>query len=112
MKWLSFFVLFTIFSCEFEKVSTPQEKQKSLETKRSYTFQTFETTDFGWGYCIFKGEKKILNQPHIPAVQGNRGFQSQEDAKKVAKLVVKKINQGNFPPTVSEQEMLEIGVRL
>lgn len=112
MKQVLFFALFILISCENESKTSLLKEQNLIETKVSYTFQTFETTDLGWGYCIFKGEKKILNQPHIPAIQGNKGFQSQEDAKTVAKLVLDKINQGNFPPTVTEQEMIEMDIAL
>lgn len=114
MKYSLFYLCFIFLasSCESKSKSSSINKVDRNGKDTAYIFQTFETTDYGWGYCIFKGAKKILNQPHIPAIQGNRGFRTQEDATSVAKLVLDKINQGNFPPTVTEKEMIDLGIQL
>lgn len=64
----------------------------------------------GWGYDVFEGNKLLIHQPHIPVVQGLRGFKSESDAQKVADAVVMKLSQGIMPPSLSEDEMSKLGV--
>ncbi len=59
----------------------------------------------GYGYDIADGDKKIIHQPHIPAVSGTKGFLTYSDAEKAGKLMMYKIQQGIMPPTVSISEL-------
>jgi hypothetical protein len=62
-------------------------------------------TESGWGYHILYGEKKIIEQKHIPAINGVASFNSEEDALKVANLAIDKIKKGVFPPTITVAEL-------
>ncbi len=64
----------------------------------------------GWGYDILDSNRLLIHQPHIPAVQGLRGFKSKDDAIKVAQEVAWKLQRGIMPPTLSEDEMRTLGV--
>lgn len=64
----------------------------------------------GWGYQIRKNGKLILDQPTIPGRPGLNGFQSQEDAQKVAELVVSKLKAQVFPPTVNEDDLKNLNI--
>ncbi|RIV46737.1 DUF4907 domain-containing protein [Flagellimonas pelagia] len=63
----------------------------------------------GYGYQIFSGEKLLVQQEFIPAVRGNQPFQSAKDARKVANLVIKKI-QDRTSPQVSVDELKELEI--
>lgn len=51
----------------------------------------------GYGYQIVKGKKTLINQPFIPAVQGEQSFQDSMQAHKTAALVIHKIGNSSFP---------------
>jgi hypothetical protein len=55
-------------------------------------------------------DKLYVHQPSIPAVAGNHGFSSQEEAKKVADFVVSKIRNHVMPPTVSVEDLDSLNV--
>jgi len=63
----------------------------------------------GYGYQIFSGNKLLVQQEYIPAVKGNKPFQSRKDAKRVADLVIEKILSRQSPQiTLEELNSLEI----
>lgn len=74
-----------------------------------FTVATFSQPE-GWGYYICENGKQIINQKSIPGVPGNQGFSSSEDALKVAELVRTKMENGTFPPTISEDELQKLGI--
>jgi hypothetical protein len=64
----------------------------------------------GWGYKIFVGNEIYINQPFIPGVPGKQYFKTEDDAHKVALLVVEKIKQHHLPPTVSGNELRQLHI--
>ncbi|GAB5400124.1 MAG: hypothetical protein Aureis2KO_17090 [Aureisphaera sp.] len=62
-----------------------------------------------WYYEIYENNKLIIKQKHIPGVKGLQGFQSQDEARKVASKVMEKLENGNFP-TISPQELEELSI--
>lgn len=63
-----------------------------------------------FGYDIYLYEAIFIHQPSRPGLPGNAGFATEDEAKKVAELVIKKIRNNEFPPTVTIQELQELGV--
>jgi len=63
-----------------------------------------------FGYDIYLDGAMLIHQPSRPGLPGNAGFATQEDAKKVAELVVKKIRNNELPPTVTIEELRGLGV--
>ncbi len=61
--------------------------------------------DKGWGYDITIDGVIYVHQPSIPALPGDDGFDSEEDAKGVAELMVQKIRNNILPPGVTEEEV-------
>lgn len=68
------------------------------------------TTSFGWGYEIISGGKVYIHQEFIPAIPGKHGFKNSEDALKVGKMVVNKLNAKQVPPTVTVEELRQLGI--
>jgi hypothetical protein len=64
----------------------------------------------GWGYDIYMNGKRYIHQPHIPAISGNKGFATEEDARKAGGLVVHKIRNNIMPPTIDVDELDSLGV--
>lgn len=74
-----------------------------------YKVETFKT-EIGWGYKVSQKGKTIINQPMIPAINGNRGFATGEEADQAGQLVVEKLEKGQFPPSLSLEELEKLGV--
>ncbi len=63
-----------------------------------------------FGYDIFLRGKLLVHQPMVPCVQGRKGFVKKEDAQKLALLVIGKIRKNIMPPTVTTDEMKQLGI--
>jgi Domain of unknown function (DUF4907) len=59
----------------------------------------------GWGYDIYVDKKRMIRQPHIPAVPGKKPFDNSPAAESVASLVIYKITNNIMPPSVTQQEL-------
>ncbi len=66
----------------------------------------------GFGYDILEGNRIIIHQPSVPGLQGNKGFSTKEDAAKVARLVIKKINKNIMPPTITQHDFKSLKIKI
>lgn len=64
----------------------------------------------GFGYDIYIFDALYVHQPNVPAINGNRGFKTKEQAENAGKLVAYKIKNNIMPPSVSIQELDSLGV--
>jgi hypothetical protein len=109
--------LYIVVSCGEEKSSnTDLEKEHPTVSTPvnpesiDYQVKTLFSEEQGWGYQILKNGKPLINQPNIPAVQGNKGFSTKEKAEKTGQFVISKIYKGQFPPMVTTQELDSLNV--
>jgi hypothetical protein len=58
-----------------------------------------------FGYDIYLYDAVLIHQPSRPGLSGNMGFATEEDAMKVAELVIKKLRNNEMPPTVTIEEL-------
>lgn len=65
-----------------------------------------------FGYSIYIDGLMYIEQEVIPAIEGNRGFDTREEAEKIAKLAIEKIRQGELPPVISIEELKAKGVHI
>ncbi|GLB54196.1 hypothetical protein NBRC110019_32370 [Neptunitalea chrysea] len=87
-----------------EAAKEVKEEKTNVENKKEVTIETFEV-EGGWGYDIFIDGKRTVHQTFVPALAGNQPFTTKENATKVAELVKKKIENNDFPPTLSTSEI-------
>lgn len=92
-----------------KKLDNNNTPQKKATTNGVYDISTAQTAN-GWGYQIRQNGKLLLDQPTVPGRPGVAGFQTQEDAQKVAELVKSKLQAKIFPPTVSEDELMNLNI--
>ena len=115
MKHFFHFLFFAmILSCTNEehideKFSIRESSTDSIE-KKAFSARLIFTDSIGWGYQIFDGNTMVINQIHIPSIQGNIGFKSRESAQLAANFILYKLSNGVFPPTVDEKELDSLGV--
>ncbi|MBL7928274.1 MAG: DUF4907 domain-containing protein [Bacteroidia bacterium] len=65
----------------------------------------------GFGYLIKVNGNPFIFQPTIPAVSGNKGFASAEDAEKTGGLVAYKLRNNINPPSVTIAELDSLGIQ-
>ena len=108
--------ILVLFSCENSesKGTLNHSNDRDVYSKKvqepAYTIEVTENAEFGWGYQLFKDGKLMIDQKHIPAIQGEQGFTSKENAEITGNYILRKIKNGEFPPTVSVQELDSLGV--
>lgn len=117
------FVLLILASCnsgdEIEgNGEIPEAKQNIVQdsalsapaVKQQFELITNYVDTIGWGYDIYVDGTMYIHQPHIPAVPGNKGFKTEEDAQKTAGLVIYKLSIGISPPSITPDELDSLGV--
>jgi len=74
--------------------------------------KTYKNTgpEGGFGFDIFKDNQLMIHQPTIPAIQGSKGFQSEEQAQKTADLMLSKLQKGIMPPAISMEDLDSLGI--
>ena len=115
-----YFVILLVFliSCssneevrENPQKNQPQKQETDSEPEsEEASYKIIFTEEIGWGYQIFQGATLVVNQTHIPAIQGMKGFETKEKATIAADYILQKINQGIFPPTITAIELDSLGV--
>ena len=95
-----------------EKVAGKQEvqQQNNPYAKAEITSKIIPSINKTFGYDIFINGQRVIHQPHIPAVPGNKGFPTKAKAQKVAEFVVKKIRNNDMPPAVTIDDLKKMGV--
>lgn len=115
-----FLILFSFLftACDNNEKTEDQNDSEIIEdqvikaeaNKAELSVQTYFTDTIGWGYDIYRNGKCIVHQYHIPAISGIIGFASEEDAQKIAYLVLKKINDGLERPSISLKEIDSLNI--
>ena len=72
-------------------------------------FENKEPNLTGFGYDIFIYDAMYVHQPHIPAINGNRGFHTKEQATRAAEFVSYKIRNNIMPPSLTVEELDSLG---
>jgi hypothetical protein len=74
------------------------------------TYKIIDAPKHTYCYDVFADGRLMIHQTSAPALPGNEGFKTKEDATKVALLVIDKIKKGEMPPTISIDEMKKVKV--
>lgn len=120
MQRIVFLLLLSLVACQAapkKEKNTNSEKKplhNSSSRKINQGTQTYEISTLlnpnGWSYQIRKDGKLLIDQPTIPGRPGNSGFQTEEDAIKVAELVKFKLLAKEFPPSISEADLQNLNI--
>jgi hypothetical protein len=78
-----------------------------VSTNGNLTYKIINTSSHTYGYDVYRNGKLFIHQPSIPALSGNDGFKTKQDAEKVAGLVINKIKKGEMPPTITIADLRE-----
>ena len=84
------------FSCQQSK--TRDQDQVRVEVR------AFKT-ETGWGYEIGNSKRTLISQPFIPGIPGRQPFNTEEEALRVGKLALKKIEGKKILPTITKEDI-------
>lgn len=87
-----------------------QDDKKAKVGSNEIEVELFQNEDNSWGYNVNVNSKRFIHQPNIPAIQGHKGFNSGEEAKQVAQLVVYKVENKIIPPGISLEELDSLNI--
>ena len=79
--------------------------ETSAYANTKLTYKIIGAPDHTYGYDVFGDGKLMIHQTSVPALPGNEGFKTKDDATKVVLLVIAKIKKGEMPPTISVDEI-------
>jgi len=91
-----------------ENVAMPVAVNPYIDAEIKAVIIPSENNTFGYDIYVFGSV--LVHQPSRPGLPGNAGFATEEDAMKVAELVIKKIRNNEMPPTVTIEELRVLGV--
>ena len=87
------------------------ERERAMKMEKAdITFLVIDAPDDKFGYAIFIDGELYLEQKTIPDIDGSTGFDTRDEAEKVADLVITKIKSGKVPPSVTHDELRRIGI--
>lgn len=78
--------------------------------KEAFQIEAIKTAS-GWGYIIANKNKILIKQTIIPVISETKSFNSEEDALRVANLVVKKLDQ-NISPSVTKNDLILLKIKI
>jgi Domain of unknown function (DUF4907) len=115
-RYLTILFLFPCILSLAQHAAAPQAKTEGLTPEqtgvRNIVYKIIEVENQCYGYDIISNGQLLIHQPSIPAVPGNTGFSQRKDAEKVAKLVITKIKQGEFPPRITQADLKNLDIRV
>jgi Domain of unknown function (DUF4907) len=79
--------------------------EASAYANTKLTYKILAAPKHTYGYDVFADGKLMIHQTSAPALPGNEGFKTKDQATKVALLVIEKIRKSEMPPTISISEM-------
>jgi len=111
-KYRSFLFFFLLTATPFKASLDQENKTSSQNLNANFSLKVTGNKLEGWGYQIYRGKKMLIDQSTIPAVGGNRKFMSEEDAKKVGELVLKKLSSNGLDlPSISVFELDSLKIK-
>jgi hypothetical protein len=98
-------ILIALVCIVFIFIGLQTNKKRSEKKLKIETFISHN----GWGYNIKFKNKILIHQEYIPAIAGHYTFKSEIEAKKVAYLVINKMERKKLP-TICRQELDSLGI--
>jgi hypothetical protein len=90
------------------KKEIKQEKNPYATAK--ITIKIIPSANRTFGYDILLYGRPLVRQPNIPGLPGNEGFSTKARAQTAADFVVKKIRNNEMPPTLTIEDLNNLGV--
>lgn len=109
--FLFFLLLFfvNISYAQTPKNSNQTHPQSTVSGKKEkhqkYSYEIIDAPEKTFGYNILRNNKVLITQTNVPGKNGLSGFKMKVQAEKSALLVIKKLKNGQMPPTLTKEEI-------
>ena len=87
-----------------KEIAIEKDKEQELVAE-SLSLKITDSEHTGFGFEILQGTNPLIIQPHIPAIQGIKGFETKEQASIIGNYMIYKINNGIMPPSISVKDL-------
>lgn len=104
-KYLLYLLILCCLGC------TDKKTEKGRQHKTAFKLEVFQADHHSYGFEIRKDQELVTRQESIPLAGRKEGFRSPKDARKVGELMILKLEQGHFPPPVSQRELDSLQIR-
>ena len=96
------------------KIEMAKQKKATAKqfAKTRLTAMVTKANNHRYGYYILADGNILIDQKTIPAVPGNNGFISVAEAKRTADFAIKKLKQGEMPPTISVTDLQKLHITI
>jgi hypothetical protein len=107
----AWFMLFIFTGLSGTSISADEavKQQENPYANAEITIKIIPSADRTFGYDILFYGRPLVHQTSIPGLPGNEGFATKERARTVAEFVVKKIRKNEMPPTVTIEDLSNMG---
>lgn len=105
---LSIFIVLASCPPKAASAQTP-EREQYPHSEKGITFRIIPSVNHTFGYDILVEGKPKIHQPNIPGLPGNEGFSTREKAQRTAEFVVTKMRRNEMPPTVTLEDLRNMG---
>ena len=93
-----------------KEIKKEVQRQNNPYTNAKISIKIIPSVRKTFGYDILLYGRPLVHQPNIPGLPGNDGFKTREQAEKVAVFVIRKIRKNEMPPTVSIDDLKNMGI--
>lgn len=91
--------------------SAPALPAAGTHQHAALTAQVIDAPHGTFGYEVYSNGKLFVRQTNLPGRPGVDGCATREQAQKLSALVIEKIQRGEMPPTVSNNELTALGLK-
>lgn len=91
-NWIYLFFALSVAVFSYTRWNAQKNKADWIQL----TYSTYRTP-LGWGYDVLANDSLFIHQQQMPAVQGRKGFSTQQEAARVAELVILRLKKKELP---------------
>jgi len=103
-KIIGLLVILGLILLAYNYIITLNNPQSSIDKSNKITYSIEVINEEGnWLYKVYRDGVLYIKQDYVPAVHGRQRFASKKDAKKVAQLVVLKLQRQKIPLITKEE---------
>jgi hypothetical protein len=104
------YLAFLLLACSNINDRKDSISQSDEQGQQNIRIEVYAVTSGSFGYAIYIEDRKIIDQPSIPGLSSNIGFNTIEKAQKTAEFIVSRIRKNRIPPTITVEELDSLNV--